>query len=77
MRGMLTSSIQEKSQYFLHRPISQKELRLYPYIDYCIKNNCQGWGYNKLDMDEMNILTQLYEEHHIVYSPERIMVTRD
>ena len=34
MRGMLTDKIQEKAVSFLNREIMQKELRLYPYIDY-------------------------------------------
>ena len=33
MRGMLTDKIQEKTVSFLNREITQKELRLYPYID--------------------------------------------
>ena len=33
-RGMLSENIQEKALQFLKREISQKELRLYPYIDY-------------------------------------------
>ena len=33
MRGMLTDKIQEKAVLFLNREITQKELRLYPYID--------------------------------------------
>ena len=37
MRGMLTDKIQEKAVSFLNREIMQKELRLYPYIDYSIK----------------------------------------
>ena len=40
MRGMLTDKIQEKAVSFLNREITQKELRLYPYIDYSIKNGC-------------------------------------
>lgn len=42
MRGMLTDKIQEKAVLFLNREITQKELRLYPYIDYSIKNGCYG-----------------------------------
>lgn len=35
MRGMLTDDIQHIAKKFLQREISIKELRLYPYIDYC------------------------------------------
>lgn len=76
MRGMLTETITQKSQKFLNREITQKELRLYPYIDYCIKNACQDWSYHKLDPEEIKILDLLSEEHHLVYSSEKIIVTR-
>lgn len=76
MRGVLTEEIKTKASEFLKRDITQKELRLYPYIDYCIKNACQGWSYDKLDLDEVAILNKLYDEEHIVYSPEKIMVSR-
>lgn len=76
MRGILTKEINEKANAFLHRDISQKELRLYPYIDYSIKNNCQGWNYQKLDSKELEILDILYQEKHIVYSSEKIITTR-
>lgn len=76
MRGVLTEEIKTKASEFLKRDITQKELRLYPYIDYCIKNTCQRWSYDKLDLDEIAILNKLYDEEHIVYSPEKIMVSR-
>lgn len=76
MRGILTSKIQNKAISFLQREISQKELRLYPYIDYSIKNGCQGWSYSKLDEEEIKILNQLYAEGLIIYSPEKVIVTR-
>lgn len=40
MRGILTEEIKQKALKFLKREIGQKELRLYPYIDYSIKNSC-------------------------------------
>lgn len=76
MRGMLTDAIQSEAKNFLHREISQKELRLYPYIDYSVKNGCQGWSYDKLDSTEICILNLLDKEQHICYSPEKIIVTR-
>ena len=76
MRGILTSKIQNKAISFLQREISQKELRLYPYIDYSIKNGCQGWSYSKLDEEEIKILNQLYAEGLIIYSPEKVIVSR-
>lgn len=38
MRGVITEQIQEFAKEFLGREISRTELKLYPYIDYCIKN---------------------------------------
>lgn len=76
MRGMLTDKIQEKAVLFLNREITQKELRLYPYIDYSIKKGCYGWSYDKMDEEEIKILNKLYDEKHIVYYPDKIIVTR-
>ena len=75
-RGMLTDSIREKASQFLKREITQKELRLYPYIDYSIKNACNGWSYNKMDTEEIRILNQLYKENHLIYSPEKVVVSK-
>lgn len=77
MRGVVTDKINEKSKTFLGRTITTKELRLYPYIDYSIKNACQGWSYNKLDSEEIAILNRLYDENHLVYSSEKIIVSRE
>ena len=56
MRGILTDNIQKKAKEFLKREITVKELRLYPYIDYSIKNNCQGWSFTKITPEEKEIL---------------------
>lgn len=76
MRGMLTNEIQEKAKAFLGREISVRELRLYPYIDFSIKNNCQGWSYTKLLSEEISVLNRLLEEGHLAYSPEKVIVSR-
>ena len=55
MRGQLTDKIQELAKQYLGREISITELRLYPYIDYCIKNG----GYmdrSKINRAELEIL---------------------
>lgn len=49
---------------------------MYPYIDYSIKNMCQGWSYEKMDLEEVSILNKLYDESHLIYSPEKIIVSR-
>lgn len=76
MRGVITDKIIEKSKLLLGREITQKELRLYPYIDYSIKNSCQGWSYDKMDLEEIEILNKLYDENHLIYSPEKVIVSR-
>lgn len=55
MRGMLTEKVQELAKEYLGREITLTELRLYPFIDYCIKNG----GYmdrSKLSREEIDIL---------------------
>lgn len=76
MRGVITDKIIEKSKLFLGRDITQKELRLYLYIDYSIKNSYQGWSYDKMDLEEIEILNKLYDENHLIYSPEKVIVSR-
>lgn len=39
MRGMLTEEITQKSEMLLGYAISKKELRLMPYLIYCLTNN--------------------------------------
>lgn len=77
MRGILTNEIKEKALSFLGRDITQKELRLYPYIDYSIKNGCQGWSYDKMDLEEIEVLNKLYDERHLIYSPEKVIISRN
>lgn len=76
MRGILTNEIQGKATTFLGRDISQAELRLYPYIDYSIKNGCQGWEFAKLHLEELKILDKLQEEGHLVYTSSKVIVSR-
>lgn len=63
-RGIVTSSVNEKAKKFLGREITVTELRLYPYIDYCLKN---GGFYDrkKIDHTENQILIKLENEKHI------------
>lgn len=63
-RGMLTDEVKKKSKEFLNREINKKELRLYPYLDYCLKNG----GYIdqlKIDKEEFEILFKLQDENHL------------
>ena len=38
MRRQLTDKIQKIAKQYLGREITTTKLRLYPYIDYCVKN---------------------------------------
>lgn len=58
MRGALTEEIQENARRFLGREINQVELRLYPYIDYCIKNGGR-FDPNKINEEERIIIRKL------------------
>lgn len=53
-RGMLTESVQVISRDFLGREIDTTELRLYPYIDYALKN--EGLDIDKLSREEIDLL---------------------
>lgn len=57
-RGRLTETIQQKSKSFLGREITTKELRLYPYLDYCWKNGGKI-DPKKTDLDETLIIANL------------------
>lgn len=64
MRGELTEEIQTEAKRFLNREIDTIELRLYPYIDFCIKNG----GYydrSKISGEERQILSKLKDEGHL------------
>ena len=64
MRGVLTEEIQNEAKKFLNREIDTTELRLYPYIDFCIKNG----GYydrSKILSEERHILSKLKDEGHL------------
>ena len=54
-RGMLTDEIQAIAKEYLGREITTKELRLYPYIDYCLKNGGH-MDRRKMDDEEFDIL---------------------
>lgn len=76
-RGCLTNETKEKAEKYLGREFTVKELRLYPYIQYCVMNG----GYidrNKISDEERDILRNLVNEKHLIrgYSA-RFYLTRD
>lgn len=58
MRGKLNDKIQEIAKGFLGREISTAELRLYPYLDYQMKNT-QKIDLNKCNQDDRTLLINL------------------
>ena len=64
MRGILTDEIQKLAREFLGREITTRELRLYPYLDYVMKNN-QKIEPSRVNGEERRILKKLKEEGHI------------
>lgn len=61
---MLTQAAKDKAKAFLGEEITQTELRLYPYLDYCWKNG----GYvdrGKLSGDEQDIIDRREEQGHL------------
>lgn len=75
-RGMLTDKVQEIANKFLGEKITLKELRLYPYIDYCLKNGGVVER-AKLDNKEFEILAKKQAEGHLKKSGKYITVTRN
>ena len=75
-RGKLTETIKLTSKIFLGEEIDQTELRLYPYIDYCLKNG----GYmepRKTSAEEKRIIEKRKNEGHMfVRTDGTITVTR-
>ena len=66
-RGCLTSEIQEESKSFLGRDMTTRELRLLPYIDYCLKN-AFAFNNNKINDEERDIIMQWEKDNHLVFS---------
>jgi len=67
MRGMLTEEITRKSEMLLGYAISTKELRLMPYLIYCLTNN-QNIDRSNIDAEERAILSK-WREHGFIESP--------
>ena len=59
-RGMITPEIQDKAMELMGLPIGQVELRLMPYLHYCVVNQ-QPMDPNKMNGDERSILSRWRE----------------
>ena len=75
-RGMLTDNAKDISRSFLDREITCRELRLYPYLDFTIKNS-QRIDPNKINSEERKILSVLRAEGHIEGGASGLSMTRE
>ena len=76
MRGQLTEDIQKLAKGFLGREIGTKELRLYPYLDYVMKNE-QKVNPNLIGQGEREILRTLKNEGHIEGGASGLSMTKE
>jgi hypothetical protein len=76
MRGQLTEEIQKLAKDFLHREISVRELRLYPYLDYVMKNE-QKIEPKHINQEEREILRVLKNEGHIEGGASGLSMTKE
>ena len=75
-RGKLTESIKTTSKIRLGEEISQTELRLYAYIDYCLKNGGRI-DPRKISTEEKAIIEKRKNQGHIFVRTDGITtVTR-
>lgn len=76
MRGQLTDKIQELARSFLDREITTGELRLYPYLDYVMKNE-QKIEPKRINREDRDILQKLREENHIEGGASGLSMTKE
>tara|TARA_R100001143_G_C3359747_1_gene134734 strand:- start:96 stop:419 length:324 start_codon:yes stop_codon:yes gene_type:complete len=75
-RGMLTARVQKKANELLGRPITVKELRLYPYIQYTMMNS-QALDPAHMNQDDRNVLARLRCEGHIEGGASGLQITKE
>ena len=76
-RGTLTKEIKEKAEKYLGREFTQKELRLYPYMQYCFMNDGRI-DRQHIDTEERDILYKLVDEHRLIREyPPYFVPTRE
>ena len=76
MRGILSDKVQELAQDFLGRNITIRELRLYPYLDYVMKND-QRLDPRKINEEERQVLRVLKDEGHIEGGAASLAMTKE
>jgi len=76
MRGQLTDEIQGLAKDFLGREIDTTELRLYPYLDYQMKNE-QKLDPRHCNSDDRKVLATLRREEHIEGGASGLSMTKE
>lgn len=75
-RGFLTQRIKDKSQELLGYEIDQVELRLMPYIQYCMVNE-QRISPEKVNAEERQILAKWRQAGHIEGGASGLAITKE
>jgi len=76
VRGQLTEDVQEFAKQFLGREITTRELRLYPYLDFVMKNQ-QKIEPAHINQEERDILATLKNEEHIEGGASGLSMTKE
>ena len=74
-RGCLSQVVQATARGFLGREISVTELRLYPYLDFVMKND-QKIDPNCCNQADRDVLAVLREEGHIEGGASGLSMTK-
>ena len=74
-RGVLNEGVKNISKNFLGEEITQTELRLYPFLDYIVKNS-NYFDRRKINAEEMAIISQREDEGHLVLMGDKLFLTR-
>ena len=76
MRGQLNEKCQELAREFLNREITTTELRLYPYLDYLMKNE-QKIDPRRVNQADRDVLSILRKEEHIEGGASGLSMTKE
>lgn len=74
-RGMLTTPVTNAALTWLGREITQDELRMMPYIQYCVMND-QNIDPNKIKANEREILSTWRALGYITGGASDLQITR-
>jgi hypothetical protein len=73
-RGMLTEKVQEKAKELLGIELTVLELRLMPYLQYCVMNTI---SLRRTSSEEMNILTEWQNKGWLTLDGGMAILTKD